>query len=223
MLPSEPPFVLECDREKVSAYNEKQGRNPAHLLRLEYLPEPFLGAPEAPVVLLSNNPGYGKRAHLKLSDEFRVRMRCNLRHGPSNHPFLYLDPALKEVGHWWRIKSRILRERFGDEVIARSFLNIVFFPYTSKNFAHGKVAVPSQQYGFQLVRSALERKAAIISMRPGKNHYWLQVVPALSQYNQFFSVNNPQNPAISPGNLPQAGYKAIVEAIETAERRRRGS
>src|SRR5688500_16324200 len=109
-LPLEPQFVLDCDRSAVFAFNEKRGRNPVHLLRLDFLPEPYIGAPEAPVVLLSNNPGYGERAHLKLNDEFRERMRSNLLHRPSKHPFLYLDPALEEVGHWWRIKSRVLRE-----------------------------------------------------------------------------------------------------------------
>jgi hypothetical protein len=112
---------------------------------------------------------------------------------------------------------RQLLDRFGNEVLARSLLNVVYFPYPSETFAHRKLPLGSQQYGFRLVGRAMERKAFIVSMRPGKNRYWLEAVSGLRDYAHFYSVKNPQNPAISLNNLPR-GYDEVVSAIEAAER-----
>ena len=55
-LPDSPPFVLEEDCEAVEHFNVKpDARTQIHT---EILPEPFLGRPDAPVVVLSLNPGF---------------------------------------------------------------------------------------------------------------------------------------------------------------------
>ena len=48
--PGRPPFVLPQDEEHIQRFNETA--TPSHRVRLELLPEPFLGNPRAPVVLL---------------------------------------------------------------------------------------------------------------------------------------------------------------------------
>jgi hypothetical protein len=220
-LPTEPQFVLESDRSDVLAYNAKPRRNPRHSVQLDILPEPFIGSPDAPVVLLSNNPGYAGKAHLKRAGEFRQRMLDNLLHKTSRCPFLYLDPSLGDVGRWWRIKLKILLARCGDEVLARSLLNVVFFPYPSNRFAHRRLEVPSRQYGFRLVRDAIKRGAVIVFMR--RDDIWKEAVPELKKYDHCFQVRNVQNPAISPDNCPDGKFEMVVEAIETAEKGRQRS
>src|SRR5690242_4076687 len=157
-LPVSEPFVLPSDREQVSKFNERVGPGSDRSLQLDILPEPFVGARDAPVVLLSNNPGVGKGADHRRNQVFRDRMRKNLIHRPSDYPFVYLDPKLNEAGKWWHRKLKNLLEEFGGEVVARSILNVVFFPYPSRKYGRGQPALPSQAYSFRLVREAVERK-----------------------------------------------------------------
>jgi hypothetical protein len=58
-LPDEPPYVLSDDREKVLAFNVRQKRkeNQNGFLHLDLIPEPFVGKPDAPVVLLGTIQG----------------------------------------------------------------------------------------------------------------------------------------------------------------------
>src|SRR5205085_2173193 len=130
----------------------------AHRLRIHELqPEPFLGDPAAPVLLLSNNPGFGKRAAFRQEAQIQSRIRETLLLIFKEYPFVYLDPQFHDAGWWWRQKLKCLRNDFGDEVLARSVCNIVYFPYPSTNYAHKKCNLPSQQYGFHLVREGMAR------------------------------------------------------------------
>lgn len=52
--PSEPPYVIPADRPLLEAINASA--RPEHCIHWELLPEPFLGDPQAPVLLLSLNP-----------------------------------------------------------------------------------------------------------------------------------------------------------------------
>ncbi len=54
-LPMTAPFVLAEDAPLVERFNLTA--SPDHRLDLTLLPEPFLGLPSAPVVLLGLNPG----------------------------------------------------------------------------------------------------------------------------------------------------------------------
>jgi hypothetical protein len=74
-LPDEAPFVLPGDKERIDEFNERVGATSKSFLQItKLLPEPFIGDPNAPVVLLSNNPGVGKRAHLREGPQFRDRI-----------------------------------------------------------------------------------------------------------------------------------------------------
>jgi hypothetical protein len=163
-LPVRPPFVLPDDEAMVHEFNRPASEN----LRLaidELLPEPFVGDPTTPVVLLSNNPGIGKRSHLKLDPGFRSRVRDGIHLKESPYPFYYLDPKYCETGRWWTQKLKCLLQNFGNEIVARSICNIVYFPYPSKRFGHARCELPSQQYTFGLVRESVERGAIIVLMR----------------------------------------------------------
>lgn len=83
-LPARSPFVLPEDAESVLAFNAKQCQraNQEHLLRLDLVPEPFVGRPDAPVVLLGNNPGVNSAESEadRRKPTFARRMRDNLLH-----------------------------------------------------------------------------------------------------------------------------------------------
>ena len=220
-IPAESPYVLPEDAEAVARFNRTA--HPKHFLHIEkILPEAFMGVKDAPVVLLSNNPGFSS---LEEREKFRQQpmvlewMRKNLYHEPLDYPFYYLNPAFDEKD-WWVVRLRSLIARFntstqnGRRLVAKSVLNVVYFPYVSRNFGHRQLRLASQNYGFQLVREAVNRKAVIVLLRSGKGNQkaWLEAVPELNGYDQFHLGSNPQAPYISPGNCP-GFFKTIVQAV----------
>lgn len=221
LLPDKPPFVLPDDAQFVDEFNTKAG--PKRFLHVnEILPEAFVGARNAPVLLLSNNPGYSEKgAASKQGPVFVARMRNNLLHADSDYPFLFLAPDFCGPGKkWWVSKLKQLLDRFGDQVIARSILNVPYFPYPSRRYdpsrrhGHGGLRLRSQEYGFRLVQEAVKHNAVVVRMR--KRSPWLTAVPELNGYDRLYRVRNWQNPAISPQNCDN--FEEVVRAIAEWER-----
>lgn len=213
-LPKGKPFVLPGDKAAIRRFNKHPKRQKQHRVRLNLLPEPFVGSKDAPVLLLSNNPGYGKQAKKRKTPAFRKLMRMNLRHTLKKFPFVYLHPDIESLGlKWWRNKLRPLIKECSEEAVAGSVLNVAYFPYASERFKHGKLALDSQQYSFQLVREAMERNAVIVCLRERKR--WFKAVAGLETYARRYEVSNTQNPTISRNNFkdPKA-FDAIVSVIE---------
>lgn len=103
-LPTVPTYILKFDKSVI--FNNKVTFNENTELHFELLPEPFLGNPLAPVVLLNLNPGYspddityhGQPAFIKLS-------RANLNHQISDYSFYLLNPSVSAPGRvWWEKK-----------------------------------------------------------------------------------------------------------------------
>jgi hypothetical protein len=55
-LPDRQPFALPDDLSLIEEFNRKSSAN--YQVDLNLLPEPFIGRPDAPVVLLNLNPGW---------------------------------------------------------------------------------------------------------------------------------------------------------------------
>lgn len=214
-LPDDLPFVLPEDRDTVERFNRELGdTNHVHYLHIDkLLPEPFIGSKDAPILLLSNNPGIdpdSEKLRHRQDKRFRKIMRDNLQHEVTDYPFVYLNPAFDEWETWWRRKRvRRLIERFGQQTVARSILNVVLCPYPSRRFR--RLSVPSQGYSFGLVRNAVIRKAVIILFRPGGRDEWVRNVPELQGYSDFYEVPNAQNPAITENCC---GYAQVLLSIE---------
>jgi len=219
-LPFRPPFVLAEDHERISKFNESAKVQVQHKVQLEILPEPFLGRPKAPVVLLNLNPGYNAVTnpvqHAKAM--FARRSRENLLHTEVDYPFYLIDPGIRDRTAWWDRKLRRLLEDERLEnsadsrrkVVANCVLCVEYFPYHSKKFKHRKLRVGSQDYSFWLVREAIRGEAVILLMRGKK--LWCSEIPALQSYSRLYVSKSVQNPAISPANFPE-GYSIAVEAI----------
>lgn len=209
-LPLEPEYVLPCDADAVKKFKPAREEKRLHL---ELLPEPFIGAIEAPVVLLALNPGFSTEdVAVHGSADFRDRVRGNHARKAAQYPFYYLDPICSKTpgGVWWEKKFRSLRsEGFDQQQVASSILCVQYFPYHSDQYA--PLAVPSQEYSFMLVRSAIGRGAVIVIMRAGES--WFKRVPELKGYSRLQKLCNPRNVTISPGNCP--GYNDIVSAIQS--------
>ncbi|MCG3179572.1 MAG: hypothetical protein BIFFINMI_01910 [Phycisphaerae bacterium] len=214
-LPESEPYVLPDDAAALAKFNATV---PARFeVHTELLPEPFIGRPDAPVVLLNLNPGYSPNDWKNHTDPaFATKARGNLLHKRTDYPFYLFDPSeSRSLGFkWWQRKLRALVDDCGRKAVAQSVLCVEYFPYHSQHYAGPRLAVPSQQYSFDLVRSAIRREAMIVIMR--SEALWHRAVPELQSYGQAFTVHSVQNPSISPKNCP--GYQKVVEAIRPCSR-----
>ncbi|MFZ5532439.1 MAG: hypothetical protein ACOY5H_02730 [Pseudomonadota bacterium] len=100
---------------------------------------------------------------------------------------------------------RLTRQR-----IAARLLAVQFFPYHSQTFDHGLLRLPSQDFGFALVRRAIARDALII-MRGAK--YWLGAVPELAHHSSVAQLNGPVNAALTPGNVGALAYQDLRKRL----------
>ena len=216
LLHATEPFVLDGDKTAVLHYNKRfpESKSPDTYLHVELLPEPFQGRRDAPIVLLNLNPGFTKSdlQHSR-TPHFIELSRQNLIHEALDYPLFYLDPKLQGSGgyYWW---GRMLRKWFpshDQQLIARSFLNIEYFPYKSREFDHRHPFVESQNYGFSLVKEAIERKALIILMR--SERLWHRAVPELRTYPGYFKLKNIRRPTISRGNCGDECYDQILAIL----------
>ena len=196
-LPARPPFVLPEDEQAVHEFNAG-AREDYRLQIAHFLPEPFVGDPASPVLLLSNNPGFSKHSAYRKQPEFMTRIRDCISLKKTTCPFFYLAPDYPS--RWWRQKLKCLLQRFGDDVVARSVCNVVFFPYVSKKFGHRHCKLPSQEFSFRIVSEAIEGGAVIVLMRKGQLKHWKNNVPGLGDYDKLILLRNPQMPAVSPKN-----------------------
>jgi hypothetical protein len=227
-LPNEPPFVLPEEKEKVDAFNlkAKQKGYDDYVLLTDLIPEPFVGKPDAPVVLLGNNPGANKPEALadRCKPAFANRMRSNLLHQLSDdYPFLYLDPDpdIAPRSRWWDRKLKHLYCEFGPDqnvarsILARTILAIEYFPYVSKRFGHARLSLPSQQYSFNLVRKAIERGAVIVLTRGRRR--WEKAIASLDTYPRLIQLKEVQRAIISRNNCRDPSrFQTIVDAIRAS-------
>jgi len=209
-LPATSPYLLDIDRVVVTENKAKFKADTD--LHFELLPEPFLGNPNAPLILLNLNPGYSPDDITYHQQKSFIDLSvANLNHHPLVYPFFLLDPNLSAPGRvWWERKLSALIRDTNRETVAKKVLCVEYFPYHSRKFGHHKMRLPSQEYSFHLVRQAMARNAVIVLMRSKK--LWYSAVPELKEYQSLFSVRNVQNPTISLGNLPES-YASIIQAL----------
>ena len=217
--PAIPPYVLPADRLLVQDFNGSRRATESRRLRLDVLPEPFIGRADAPVILLNINPGYTPDDVLFTNDEYaREVWRRNARHESNEYPFYPFDPTLSwtPTAHWWTRRLRQLVSRTSGKTVANRLLCIEYFPYHSYRDPHFPGEVPSQAYSFALVEHAIDRGSLILIMRGVRA--WRERVPRLNGYPGAFDTKNPQSPFVSPGVFPDA-YEEVVRHLTTADRK----
>jgi hypothetical protein len=208
-LPGSAPFVLADDAPLLPRALERSTD-----LVLDILPEPFVGNPEtAKVFFLLLNPGYVPEDVEVNKDPYFVRQnRANLLHR-AQPSFYYLDERLDYSGGyiWWAKKlNGLVKAGFTLGELAERICCVEYLPYHSVNYRHSKQILPSQHYGFELVRKATAQGKVIVVMR--SERIWLDAVPELAGAD-YIKLHNPQNTAISPGNMPPEAFDRLVAAL----------
>jgi len=215
------PYILANDQKVIKAFNRRVTN--AYKINEKLLPDPFLGNPKAPVVLLNLNPGIGgdeRKLHKKAF--FRKACFANLRHKPAS--FYYFNKKFKNTDGniWWRRKMREVIEKlkltefFGSEekaldILGKKIFVIEYFPYHSEKFLNpGKI--DPQNYNVYLVKQAIRRNALIIIMR-GKRE-WLELVAELKR-KKYPILRSPQAAALSRKNLRKRVFNRLIKKIIT--------
>ena len=151
-LPLNAPFILGDEKRAVDEFNFRVEE--IYSIRPELIPEPYLGDPNAPVVLLNKNPGFDAREiPFHTTDEaFISASRANLLHQPLEYPFYLLDPTLKgSLGQkWWMKRLKAPVRVAGIQMVAKKLFCVEYFPYHSIRFKSMGIILQSQQYSFPL-------------------------------------------------------------------------
>ncbi|WP_373509802.1 hypothetical protein [Thiocapsa sp.] len=216
-LPTAAPFVLESERDVVETFNQ-HNTDPHTRIRLEVLPEPFIGNPEASVVVLSLNPGFDSTdLQWHARPDFAASIQANLRHEPQDYPFYPLNPAYSQSGAyaWWRSKLNGLITDTSLPAVVNKLFCVEWFPYHSVSYKEipNRISgglMPSQRYAVSLVEDAIARGATIVAMRRRKD--WERHVPALRGYPKVHGLRSAQSAYLSPGNI--IDYQQVVKALK---------
>jgi hypothetical protein len=215
-LPLDPPYVLDEDRPHIDAWNERRGAKDERVrLQLSVWPEPFLGSRTAPVVMLAQNPAWpgGPPAHID-DAKYEAALRGNLSDDSASHIHMgFQDVFAENSGLWWRPRWRSVMERSGlaFEEMAGKILAVQTHGYFSERWARLPVTLPSQWFGFDLVRQAVARNAVIVVTRGWKD--WAVAVPELLTYEGAVRTNSPRGAYIMPRNLPPGTFERVVDAV----------
>lgn len=212
-------LVLKQDREIIEKFNNQT--NETYKVHTDIMPAPFMGnVLESPIVLLTLNPGYDEkedeRNYYKDYKSYWINEIQHL-HSVSELPLFCLDEKYIESSDYWLKKFMPLISFTSKEKVANNISIIQFFPYHTKKYKNIPKRLldgnlESQNYNFQLVRQAIERKAIIIILRGRK--YWFQsdAVPELEKYQNTHFTNSYLNTILSEKNLGGT-FKEMVEIL----------
>ena len=210
-------FIPE-DLPHIEAFNaaerEKKHPNEKVMIDLTLVPEPYAGRLDAPIVLLSLNPGaaaddpewHGKSSLQEL-------VLANLRQEPSEWPLHYLHPDLKDSpgGRWYRklLKPLIAAAGGGEtgtQLVSQRVLNVEFHGYHSISYLPLPVTLPTQRWMFSRLLYHLDERAVVIGLR-GKVS-WVTALPELARVAKW--AHSAQTSLVSPNNV---GEKTFADAI----------
>lgn len=208
-------------------------------LRLDCLPEPFVGDPDANVYLLNGNPGFDS-IELKFANDsaYQTLVQNSLSHriaSISGDPFIYFNnlalsknPSIFHSGcDWWQKRTNKFRQDIKKANKGPKIFDIEFIPYHSDNLtqisrylsATGNLPY-SANYSNYLIQKAIDEEKTIIIMRMKKE--WLKRIPNLANCKNLYYLSSRQNVCITQNNLcvfrtgakvtlPQ--YQSIIAAL----------
>jgi hypothetical protein len=201
------------DAESVEFHNNSSKADYQFLLHLA--PEPWIGTLQGNLLVLYSNPGatqdnLNKVLQLK-HNEVMEKSISNLNQEIISFPHFHFDPELKDTegGKWFRSKYRWLIEETSDRAVSENLITCELAPYHSVKWKIPRRKLPTQEFTYEIIRSAMSRDAVILLARTPK--IWLKNLPELEKYPKMFRPNS-INASISPKNYP-GNFDKIIEAV----------
>ena len=214
-------------------------KNLTEKFELKLLPEPYIGNREAPIYLLNLNPSVEDLLFLPDPEEIKPlkarlksHMICNYLFYENKNEwikcdeylkfkFYHLDPEYKyfQGFWWWYSKLKKLLEGLQKDnklydsfkIVANSFFNVEYMPYHSKQYIDIVCRLPSQEFNFGLVGTALKEDKIIIIMKGKKQ--WMRAIPGLESHHKVYTLKSPQNSVISENNLSTINGAEVGDAV----------
>lgn len=207
-LPRQPPYLLPAD----ASVFDRHPRIAANI-RFDLLPAPFMGRPDAAVVLLALNPG-AKTNYDAYGAAFVEACRAEMLF-QSRVPFGAMNPAHSMTpGYgYWNARLRRLCEHVGRSVLLQQLLCVQFFPYQSQEFRALPEHLPSQRFGFDLVRRAVSEGRLVIVLRSLR--LWQTAVPELGNAD-IIGLRSPRSPYLTANNMGDENFRRVVERLREA-------
>ena len=216
---------LEKDNTIIDFFNQNQ--SDTFKLRTSMMPAHFTGnILKSKIVLLATNPGYVK----KEEDNFYCNPKfIKQRIGDLtflNKNFISNNAERKKESPYWHQKLRWLVEEVGFNEVSKNISLLQFNPYHSTKFR--KIAkkyfkntnntlehLPSQIYGFELLRNCIAQGKLIVILR--SKNAWFNAVRELVEYEQqvkVITIKNKRQPSLSPNNFEtENGYKQLLKTL----------
>ena len=213
-LSNDRPFVLPQDLPYIRQHNRYRSDG-AHRIQLAIPPTPFVGSTVASVVILLANPGVGVGDRREQTKPAALeQIYAGFQKG-RNAPFWPLSESFENTnaGRWWISKTRDLADEVGGaRELAKKLQAIEVHGYHSKSWAPPVSNFPSQAYGFELVRRAMDRDSFIIIGRA--QSYWYCAVPELRRYPRHVRrLVSSQSAHLSRANLG-SNFRKVIKALE---------
>jgi hypothetical protein len=179
-------------------------------LRLDLLPCPYLGRPEALVYVLLLNPG-GRHNDFEYGDEFVAERRRALQF-ESPRCFWSLDPALarSEAYKYSATRMRALIDQVGRHRVADRMMWLQYFGYQSLEWRRFPVTLPSQEFAFWLLREAIGAGKLVIIAR--SRRLWIRAVSELETCD-YIQLRSPRGPYLTPANMGEGDFRRVVRAL----------
>jgi hypothetical protein len=158
-------MVHQLDRDSFSLHNASVVADYKFLPQLA--PEPWIGDPEAKLLVLLANPGatrgdvLGKKQ--EGADLINQLSIANLNHSIKDYPHFFFNPILEGTdGHtWYKKRFGHLIEATSAQNVSKKVLSCELVPYHSFSWKKPRVMPPTQSYTCEIVRNAIERGAVI--------------------------------------------------------------
>ena len=218
-LPGSPPYVLPMDKEAIVAYERKPAVATARQrygLHTELPPVPFIGDPQARLVILALNPGYAAADIRDFAEPaFQRAALLNLTHIAEGLAFFPIAPQFRATStyRFWYPKLRPLIDNIGLDAVAKGTLCLQLHPYHSRRFYRG-IELPSQAYTVGLLRDRLRAGATIVVLwgkRERSKRDWEKTVPEFRSYPGRQLCISPDQPVLNAASL--SDYDAARAAL----------
>jgi hypothetical protein len=189
------------DRDGIESFNRKAREK--YQLHPELGPSAYEGdIDNARVVLLFANPGFDSTSTL---DDHKFSM--------PGWPLAGLHPdAPSGLRGWWHARLRHLIERFGAHHVSRRVACLQATPWASGKFHEG-LRLPSRESILSAASQCAARGSVVVVMRAER--LWLES-PTVASSPMRFRVNSWLSSFVSPGNLPEPAWAAVLEAVGDA-------
>jgi hypothetical protein len=159
-------------------------------------------------MLLTANPGYEKSEETKYYNN-KPFVQENIEHFNFKQVF-----HKRNAEDYYSKKLKELITKYGDEKISKNISILEFFPYQSMKFKKTAL-LPSQEFGFEIVRYAINEGKVIVIMRSKK--HWYDAVKELEEYKNIVILNSYLNPCITENNCHPGDFQKILNELNKAK------